>query len=89
MPAGPAAKGAFSEAAFRFWPGFIDRQSSTAKFLAAESCNCVPGFCVVGHFNESEASGASCITIRNDADRIDRAVGFKKGANGVFRCSKT
>ena len=80
------AKGiAAAESAILFGTGFIDGQGSSGYFSAAESGDGFLSFIIVGHFHESEASGAARITVGHDADTIDGAVGFKERADGIFR----
>ena len=46
-------------------------------------------FAIVGHFHECETTGTARVPIGHDTDAIHGAMGFKQGANVIFRCPKT
>jgi hypothetical protein len=75
--------------AVHFRPGFIDVDGSSIKLPSVQSGDRFLGLTVLRHLDESKASGPACIAIRYDADTLNGSVGFKQGANGFFRGSKT
>jgi hypothetical protein len=42
-------------------------------------------FSVVGHLDEAEPTGTTCLTIRDELDRGDLSVYFKKLSKGLLR----
>jgi len=83
------AEATAAEAPICLGTGFIDGQGSSTDFSAVERCHRFFGFSTTGHFHKAKASGAASVTISHDADTINGAMGFKQGANGIFRRCKT
>jgi hypothetical protein len=65
--------------------GLVDIQRAPAEVLAIQSCDGFFGFRGVGHFYKRKPSGASGVTVGDQADLIDLTVGFKQGAQLGFR----
>lgn len=75
-------------AAFFFRAGFVNVDRPAVDFTAVERVDCIQGFAVVAHFDESKAFGLAGISVLDDADAIDSSVCFKQGSNRVFRRAK-
>jgi hypothetical protein len=71
--------------ALRLGPCFVHVQRPSGKLSAIERCNRLFSFFGVRHLDESEATGAAGIAIRDYADAIHLSVGCKKVAQLIFR----
>ena len=71
--------------ALRLGPCFVHVQRASGKLSAIERRNCLFSFFGVRHLDESEATRAAGIAIRDDADAIHLSVGSKKVAQLIFR----
>jgi hypothetical protein len=58
--------------------GLIDLQSPSAQISAVQRCNGLLGFAGVGHLNKRKAAGAPGFAIGDQADLVNRAVGFEQ-----------
>jgi hypothetical protein len=67
---------------------FVYVDSAAFQFLTVELADGFVALSIVRHFDEAETTGLARITIRYDADAIDLAKLFKKGANGAFSRAK-
>jgi hypothetical protein len=74
--------------AFGFGTGFIDVQRSAVEFAAIQFRNGAIRIGIRAHFNKSESSGLTGITIGDDANAIDGTVRLEHGPNAVFRSSE-
>jgi hypothetical protein len=83
--AGTAAAAGSAGTAVGFGTGFVDVQCASAQFFAVQGCDGFLGFGGIGHFYEGEAAGASGVTVGDQADLIDFAVGLKQGSQFGFR----
>jgi hypothetical protein len=64
--------------------GFVDIQCAAAKIFAVQSRDGFFGFRGVGHFYKCKSSGASGVTVGDQADLIDFAVRFEQGSQLCF-----
>jgi hypothetical protein len=64
---------------------FVDIQCAAAKFLAIQSRDGFLGFAGIGHFYEGKSARASGVTVGDQADLIDFAMGLKQGPQFRFR----
>jgi hypothetical protein len=74
-------------AALSFRLGFVYVQRTSAQFLAIEGCDSFLGFSGVRHFDESESTRTSGITIGDYAYLLDSAVGGKQCPQLCFSCT--
>jgi hypothetical protein len=65
--------------------GFVDIQCPPAEFFPVQSRDGFLGFGGVGHFYECKSSGTSGVTVGDQADLIDFAMGLKQGPQFRFR----
>jgi hypothetical protein len=80
----PAAAAGSARTALGFGTGFVDIQCASAEVFPVQSGDGFFGFGGVGHFYKRKSSGASRITVGDQADLIDFAVGFKQGSQLCF-----
>jgi hypothetical protein len=64
--------------------GFVDIQCAPAEFFPVQSRDGLLGFRGVGHFYECKSSGTSGVTVGDQADLIDFAMGLKQGPQFRF-----
>jgi hypothetical protein len=64
---------------------FVDIQCPPAEFFPVQSRDGFLGFGGVGHFYECKSSGTSGVTVGDQADLIDFAMGLKQGPQFRFR----
>jgi hypothetical protein len=65
--------------------GFVDLEGTAIEVLAVQGLHGA-GCIGVRHFDEAEAAGPTRLTIIDQRNFLDRTVGGKQGAHGVFRC---
>jgi len=63
----------------------VDVQGASAQFFPVQSRDGFLRFRGIGHFDKGKSSGAPGVTIGDQADLIDLAVGFKQGSQLRFR----
>jgi hypothetical protein len=80
-----AAAGPAGTAAVGLGTGFIDIQCAAAEFFAVQGCDGFLGFAGIGHFYEGKSARASGVTVGDQADLIDFAMGLKQGPQFRFR----
>jgi hypothetical protein len=64
---------------------FVDVQGASSELFPVQSGNGLLGFGSIGHFYKRKPSGASGVTVGDQTDLIDFAVGFKQRAQFGFR----
>jgi hypothetical protein len=57
----------------------VDIQCAPSELFPIQRGNSFLGFRGISHFDKCKSSRASSITVRNQADLVDFAVGFKQG----------
>jgi hypothetical protein len=67
-----------------FRTSFADVQGSAVELLAIQFCDCPIRFRIIAHLNESKASGLTGVSIRDQADTVNRTKCFKHGSNRIF-----
>jgi hypothetical protein len=65
--------------------GLVDIQYATAEFFSVQGCNGFLGFGGIRHFDERKSSRTAGVTIGDQTDLIDFAVGLKQRAQFRFR----
>src|SRR5215472_6199966 len=62
----------------------VHREITAAQVRSIERLHRLAGSIIVYHFDKSESARLPCIAVRNNADLIDRTVGFKQTAYLIF-----
>jgi hypothetical protein len=63
--------------------GFVDWPGAALELLAGEFVDGLAGTVVI-HGDEGEPTGATGLTVRDDSDFLDLAIGSKKGLKCIF-----
>jgi hypothetical protein len=83
--AGTPATAGSARTAIGLGTGFIDIQCATAEVFPVQSRDRLLGFAGVGHFYKGKSARTAGVTIGDQADLIDFAVGLKQRAQFRFR----
>jgi hypothetical protein len=75
----PAASAGSAGTAIGLGTCLVDIQRASAKLFPIQGGDGFLGFGGVGHFYECKSSGTSGVTISDQADLIDFAMGLKQG----------
>jgi hypothetical protein len=81
----PAAAAGSARTAIGFGTCLVDVQRAAAKLFPIQGGNGFFSLRGIGHFYECESSGTSGVTIGDQADLIDFAMGLKQGPQFRFR----
>jgi hypothetical protein len=80
----PTAAAGSAGTAVGLGTGFVDIQCAAAKVFPIQGGDGLFSFRGIGHFYECKSSGTSSVTIGDQADLIDFAVGLKQGPQFRF-----
>lgn len=88
LPSAAAIAAEPTAAAVFLGTGFVDVDRPAIEFPAIQSSDGAISFISHTHFNESETSGPSGITVGHDVHTVHRAIRLKQGSNRLFGSSE-
>jgi hypothetical protein len=89
LPAFASEAATTAAGTLRLWARLVDVQGAATKFRPVHGRNGFLALSIVCHFNEAKAAWLAGVTIRDDVDTTDSAVGFKQRTDRFFRSIKT
>lgn len=68
---------------------FVNRERTSARLLAVQTCNGLGSFVVIGHLDKSKSPRATGVAVRYQGDAFDVAVGLKESPKLCFCHAET